>query len=947
MALNLATETVFTDDAPAAPPPLPTLPPEQIAPHFPQLEILACLGRGGMGVVYKARQKTLNRFVALKLLAPERVQDPKFAERFTREAQALAALNHPNIVTIHDFGQAGGFYFLIMEFVDGLNLRQLLRTRKFTPEEALAIVPPLCDALQFAHDRGIVHRDIKPENLLLDKSGRVKVADFGIAKMLGATHGGPTGEPVASENATQAAVGTPSYSAPEQKTDPRRVDSRADIYSLGVVFYELLTGELPGQRIEPPSKKVQIDVRLDEVVLRALESAPELRYQQASDVKTMVETIAASSPGSAMRKQKQSARFSLTAIISAALLAIIGLAGVSFLIKRHYSKPAIELTQSEFLEKLEPDPLSIVLQSLALVLFLALTGIVIYVFWRAVKKLIQRSTGSPAVKTMPESKARVWWTMLISAALVFAIVDYFVVLPGSRKTQAHVSAAPFYIGQASFPFGDSIEITSVERGKNQMTVKGHYQLVSADRATLALLITTTKQSSPPPDPNQSVSISQGRGDFELTHSQVVAGFPHLNMYSLPGGLPFAELYFGNQEEAAGEAKLNLHPSPSSGPVTDTNSTPQFSPDFHHQFTPRQWLDLATGRTERMPQSVSASVDPAGLDYAKAAVWAESVGVQMALDTGTNHPVGLLAVGAKIIRLERDDYRDMSPDQLIDELRNDEALPAVPAPSPAPPPAFYTTNIPLGDASFSAVIHVLNNQPQPAFSMTNSSMGNGASNAVISYGINPPPPPERPCVPFGGYDLPAVFGFETDQGLKGILEITGFSTSPQRVYASYKCIVRGGTARNDAANRFRNYSVNRSSLELAGMTNADTPEGSFARFVMAVMGDDPTAALNRYVMDLKFESITYTCTDDHRFWARHNILPEVIIYNDELAADFVPMEDGSGFGTNVLGRRHGRWRLLFTLHLPKAKTLAQAEKTFHERAAVLDELFSRIPESPPR
>ena len=122
-----------------------------------------------MGVVYKARQKTLNRLVALKLLAPERVHDAKFAERFTREAQALAALNHPNIVTIYDFGQAGGFYFLLMEFVDGVNLRQLLRARKFTPEEALAIVPPLCDALQFAHDRGIVHRDIKPENLLLDK----------------------------------------------------------------------------------------------------------------------------------------------------------------------------------------------------------------------------------------------------------------------------------------------------------------------------------------------------------------------------------------------------------------------------------------------------------------------------------------------------------------------------------------------------------------------------------------------------------------------------------------------------------------------------------------------------------------------------------------------------------------------------------------------------------
>jgi tRNA A-37 threonylcarbamoyl transferase component Bud32 len=294
----------------------PPLPPEQIAPHFPQLEILECLGRGGMGVVYKARQKTLNRFVALKLLAPERVGDTQFAERFTREAQALAALNHPNTVTIYDFGQAGGFYFLLMEFVDGVNLRQLLRARKFTPEEALAIVPPLCDALQFAHDRGIVHRDIKPENLLLDKMGRVKVADFGIAKILGTTKGsGTAGEPVASGNATQHALGTPAYSAPEQKTDPQRVDSRADIFSLGVVFYEMLTGELPGKQIEPPSHKVQIDVRLDEIVLRALEKNPELRYQQASVFKTQVETVAAtrsepdSRSESLVRIQKAMLRF--------------------------------------------------------------------------------------------------------------------------------------------------------------------------------------------------------------------------------------------------------------------------------------------------------------------------------------------------------------------------------------------------------------------------------------------------------------------------------------------------------------------------------------------------------------------------------------------------------------------------------------------------------------
>jgi serine/threonine protein kinase len=281
--MNLATETVLTEgDALGAQPPLSSI---ELAPHFPQLEILECLGRGGMGVVYKARQKSLNRLVALKLLAPERVQDMKFAERFTREAQALAALNHPNIVTIYDFGQAGGFYFLLMEFVDGVNLRQLLRSRKLAPSEALAVVPPICEALQYAHDHGIVHRDIKPENLLLDKEGRVKIADFGIAKILGA-------EASNTGMAETQSAGTPQYMAPEQKSAPRTVDSRADIYSLGVVFYEMLTGELPGKQLEPPSRKVHIDVRLDEVVLRALEQKPELRFQQASEVKTCVETIA-------------------------------------------------------------------------------------------------------------------------------------------------------------------------------------------------------------------------------------------------------------------------------------------------------------------------------------------------------------------------------------------------------------------------------------------------------------------------------------------------------------------------------------------------------------------------------------------------------------------------------------------------------------------------------
>ncbi|MCL4790252.1 MAG: serine/threonine protein kinase, partial [Verrucomicrobia bacterium] len=256
----------------------------ELARHFPQLEILGLLGRGGMGWVFKARQKNLDRFVALKVLPPEVGKDPAFAERFQREARALARLNHPNIVAIYDFGQAGSYYFFIMEFVDGANLRELERSRRLNPEEAFAVVPRICEALQFAHEEGIVHRDIKPENILLDAKGRVKIADFGIAKLVGRKED-------ITLTGTRSLLGTPHYMAPEQVEAPNKVDHRADIYALGVVFYEMLTGELPMGRFEPPSHKLQVDVRVDEVVLKALERDPERRYQTVSAVKTDVESI--------------------------------------------------------------------------------------------------------------------------------------------------------------------------------------------------------------------------------------------------------------------------------------------------------------------------------------------------------------------------------------------------------------------------------------------------------------------------------------------------------------------------------------------------------------------------------------------------------------------------------------------------------------------------------
>ncbi len=267
----------------------------ELAAAFPQFEIIEMIGRGGMGYVFKARQPKLDRFVALKILPATLAADPAFADRFTQEGRVLARLNHPNIVTIHDFGQASGFFYLVMEFVDGVNLRQAMKIGRFTPEQALTIVPKICDALEFAHHEGILHRDIKPENVLLDSRGRVKIADFGIAKILG-TDRETTLTPTSAEHQVTGVIGTPQYMAPEQIENPRKVDQRADVYALGVVFYEMLTGELPLGRFAPPSTKSAADPRLDEVVLRALEKEPARRTGSAGEVKTQVETIATTPP---------------------------------------------------------------------------------------------------------------------------------------------------------------------------------------------------------------------------------------------------------------------------------------------------------------------------------------------------------------------------------------------------------------------------------------------------------------------------------------------------------------------------------------------------------------------------------------------------------------------------------------------------------------------------
>ena len=262
-------------------------PPElsQLAKLFPSLEIIKLIGAGGMGAVYKARQTGLDRVVALKVLPEEFGHDHKFALRFTREARTLAKLSHPNIVSVFEFGNVEDTYYFLMEYVEGTTLREGIRAGELAPEHALAIVPQLCDALQYAHDKGVIHRDIKPENILMGVDGTVKVADFGLARILGndGQQDFLTG--------THQVMGTPRYMAPEQFAGTRRVDHRADIYSLGVVIYEMLTGELPIGRFAAPSEKVQIDVRLDQVVLRTLEQEPQRRYQHASEIKKDVSSI--------------------------------------------------------------------------------------------------------------------------------------------------------------------------------------------------------------------------------------------------------------------------------------------------------------------------------------------------------------------------------------------------------------------------------------------------------------------------------------------------------------------------------------------------------------------------------------------------------------------------------------------------------------------------------
>ncbi len=244
------------------------------------------IGRGGMGVVYKAMQLSLNRPVAIKVLPEEVCGQPQFVERFKREVDVLSRLSHPNVVTVFERGEIDGRLYVIMEYVQGTSLREVMRKGPLPAAEALVIVRGVLSALEHAHGKGIIHRDIKPENVLVATGGIVKVADFGLSRLL---------DPGAATRLTHTnlLLGTFEYMAPEQREKAKEADERADIYATGVVLYEMLAGELPIGHFDALSRKrpKECDSRIDEIVERSLAKAPDDRYQRASEMGAAVSRI--------------------------------------------------------------------------------------------------------------------------------------------------------------------------------------------------------------------------------------------------------------------------------------------------------------------------------------------------------------------------------------------------------------------------------------------------------------------------------------------------------------------------------------------------------------------------------------------------------------------------------------------------------------------------------
>jgi serine/threonine protein kinase len=284
--------------------------------QLPGLELLELIGAGGMGWVYKAWHSELDQLVAVKILPSLAQQDPSLRERFSREARALAALNHPHVVEFIDSGVVAEHLYIVMEYVEGQSLRDAIKSGGMSPDEAISITRQVCDGLLCAHDRGVTHRDVKPGNILLDGTGMAKITDFGLARF----HD-PDADLYTLTLSTEF-MGTPVYMSPEQRTCSHKVDHRADVYSLGVVLYELLTGKPPAGRFPPPSELAGTDPRLDKIVLQAVAAKPERRYQDIGAMKSALDEIIRNPDAKPAQSRSTAVRYGLPAALVLLLAAV-------------------------------------------------------------------------------------------------------------------------------------------------------------------------------------------------------------------------------------------------------------------------------------------------------------------------------------------------------------------------------------------------------------------------------------------------------------------------------------------------------------------------------------------------------------------------------------------------------------------------------------------------
>ena len=260
--------------------PAPPPGPETLSAALPRFEIGDVLGKGAIGEVYAATDRELRRAVAIKIMSGN-PDNPEFAERFSREAEAMAKLNHPNIVTVYDYGATDALHYLVMERMDGGTLdEEMGKGRRLPVGRALQVFGQICDALHYAHSQGVIHRDVKPSNILLDGSGRAKLSDFGLVKGLL-----PEEFSQFALTRTRAALGTPLYMAPEQMDGSLEVDHRADIYSAGAVLYEMLTGQAAKSRDPSSPQSHHLPPGFASVMERALHPSPEKRYPRIYTLK--------------------------------------------------------------------------------------------------------------------------------------------------------------------------------------------------------------------------------------------------------------------------------------------------------------------------------------------------------------------------------------------------------------------------------------------------------------------------------------------------------------------------------------------------------------------------------------------------------------------------------------------------------------------------------------